>query len=162
MSIKRIKRYTLIARIWSIRNGYKRANFLKKKHYFKKQGEHCYFQPYNFGTEPELISFGENVHIASGVTFINHDITALMFRYTEKNDNIEERKGEINIGDNVFIGSNTTVLYDVKIGDNVIIGAGSLVNKDIPGGSVAAGVPCKVIGDYEKYKKKIINTEFKK
>ena len=102
-----------------------------------------------------MISFGENVHIASGVTFVNHDITALMFRYMDKNPNYQERKGAISIGDNVFVGANSTILYDVNIGNNVIIGAGSLVNKDIPDGTVAAGVPCKVIGKVEDYKEKI-------
>lgn len=135
--------------------GYKRAEYLEKKKYFKKQGEHCYFQPWNFGTEPHLISFGNNVHVASGVTFVNHDITALMFRYMDKNEGYKNRTGEIQIGNNVFIGCNSTILYDVKIGDNVIIGAGSLINKDIPDGSVAAGVPCRVVGKFETYKNKV-------
>ena len=102
-----------------------------------------------------MISFGDNVHVASNVNFVNHDITALMFRYMDNNPNYKERKGPIVIGDNVFIGAGTRILYDVTIGDNVIIGAGSLVNKDIPSGTVAAGVPCKVIGKFEDYKKKI-------
>lgn len=114
-------------------------------------------QPWNFGTEPKMISFGNNVHVASGVTFVNHDVTALMFQYTEKNSSIKERKGEIVIGSNVFIGTKSIILYDVNIEDNVIIGAGSLVNKNIPAGSVAAGVPCKIIGKFEDYKDKIIN-----
>lgn len=112
-------------------------------------------QPWNFGTEPHLISFGDNVHVASGVTFINHDITCQMFNYMDKEHHYGLRQGKITIGNNVFIGANSTVLYDVKIGDNVIIGAGSLVNKDIPDGVVAAGVPCKVIGDFEDYKRKM-------
>ena len=37
----------------------------------------------------------------------------------------------------------------------MIIGAGSLVNKDIPDGVVAAGVPCKPIGDFDRYKEKM-------
>ena len=106
-----------------------------------------------------MISFGDNVHVASGVTCINHDITALMFRYMDNDPSIQERKGKIVIGDNVFIGSNSMVLYDVTIGDNVIIGAGSLVDKDIPDGVVAAGVPCRVIGKFEDYKNKICNPE---
>ena len=157
---KRIKRYFVLLGIFVRRGGYPRADYLKRKQYFKSQGNHCYFQPWNFGTEPYLISFGNNVHIASGVTFVNHDITALMFRYMENNQSIKERKGAITIGDNVFIGSNSTILYDVKIGNNVIIGAGSLVNKSIPEGSVAAGVPCKVIGKFEDYKQKIVNGYF--
>lgn len=67
--------------------------------------------------------------------------------------------GNIHIGDNVFIGSNSTVLYDVHIGNNVIIGAGSLVNKDIPDGTIAVGIPCKVIGKFENYQKKLMKEE---
>ncbi len=141
--------------IFTKRGGYVRANYLKRIGYFKKQGEHCYFQPWNFGTDPYLISFGNNVHVASNVTFINHDITSLMFRYTDNNHTYKERRGEIIIGDNVFIGTNTTILYDVTIGNNVIIGAGSLVCKDIPSNVIVAGNPCRVIGDYNTYKEKI-------
>ena len=80
--------------------------------------------------------------MASGVTFVNHDITCMMINYMDKEHYYKLRQGEITIGNNVFIGAKSTVLYDVTIGDNVIIGAGSLVNKDIPSGTVAAGVPC--------------------
>ena len=38
-----------------------------------------------------------------------------------------------------------TVLPGVTIGSNTIIGAGSVVNKDIPGGVIAVGNPCKVM-----------------
>lgn len=79
-----------------------------------------------------------------------------MFNYMDKEHKYRLRQGEINIGDNVFIGSNSTILYDVTIGDNVIIGAGSLVNRDIPGGTVAAGVPAKVIGKFDDYRMKLI------
>lgn len=139
-----------------LRGGYKRAEFLKKKHYFKSIGEHCYLQPYNFGTEPHMISFGNNVHLASNVNFINHDISVFMFRYMEPGTKFRGRTGEITIGDNVFIGAHCTILYDVHIGSNVIIGAGSIVTKDIPDGVVAAGVPCKPIGKFEDYKAKLM------
>ena len=152
--MNRIKRYLTLLHFF-LCGGYTRATYLKQKHYFNKMGEHCYLQPWNFGTEPYLISFGNNVHIASGVTFVNHDITALMFQYMDKNTNYQERKGPISIGNNVVVGANSIILYDVNIGNNVIIGAGSLVNKDIPDGTVAAGVPCRVIGRFEDYKEKI-------
>lgn len=80
----------------------------------------------------------------------------MMFNYMDEKHNYYLRQGNIIIGDNVFIGANSTVLYDVKIGNNVIIGAGSLVNKDIPDGVVAAGVPCKVIGKFEDYQQKLL------
>ena len=60
----------------------------------------------------------------------------------------------------MFIVANSTILYDVTIGDNVIIGAGSLVNKDIPEGTVAAGVPAKVIGQFDDYRMKMIKSAF--
>ena len=155
--MNRTRRYLELARIFLIRSGYKRANYLKKKRYFAHQGNNCYFQIWNFGTEPENLSFGNNCHIASGVTFISHDITAQMFKLMDNNSTYVNRRGDIKLGNNVFVGSNSSILYDVCIGDNVIIGAGSVVNKDIPSGSVAAGVPCKVIGSFDEYKEKIVN-----
>lgn len=152
----RLKRYWMLLCIILHGGGYKRAEFLKKKKYFKAQGEHCYLQPWNFGTEPYMISFGNNVHLASNVNFINHDISVFMFRYMEPDTKFKGRTGEITIGDNVFIGAHSTILYDVHIGNNVIIGAGSIITKDIPDGVVAAGVPCKPIGKFEEYKAKLI------
>ena len=109
-----------------------------------------------------MISFGNNDHIATGVTFINHDISSFMFQYMEQNNmKIPARTGEIVIGDNVFIGAKTIILYDVKIGNNVIIGAGSIVTKDIPDGVVAVGVPCRPIGFFDNYKEKVMNSRNK-
>lgn len=71
------------------------------------------------------------------------------------NKKYKMRYGEIKIGDNVFVGTNSTILYDVKIGNNVIIGAGSLVNKSIPDGVIVGGAPCKIIGKFDDYKKRI-------
>lgn len=159
MNLKTLKRYWMMLRLISIGGGYSRAEYLKKKHYFKSIGEHVYLQPWNFGTEPELISFGDNVHIASNVNFVNHDITCMMFNYMDKEHHYKLRQGEIIIGNNVFIGAGSRILYDVTIGDNVIIGAGSLVNKSISSGTVAAGVPCKVIGSFEDYQRKMMKEE---
>lgn len=54
-------------------------------------------------------------------------------------------KGEIKIGENVWICDKVTILGGVTIGDNVIIGAGSIVTHDIPSNSIAAGIPAKII-----------------
>lgn len=62
--------------------------------------------------------------------------------------------GKIIIGNNVFIGFGSIILPNCKIGDNVVIGAGSVVTRDIPSNSVAAGNPCRVVGNYENFKKK--------
>lgn len=52
---------------------------------------------------------------------------------------------QVEIGDNVWLGVNVTVLKGVKIGENSIIGAGSVVVSDIPANTIAAGIPCKAI-----------------
>lgn len=153
--MNRLKRYITLLSILCVPGGDKRARFLKKMGYFKNQGVHCSFTPFNFGTEPHLISFGNNVQVATGVTFVNHDTTCMVFKYLDKQHMYKIRQGEINIGNNVFIGANSTILYDVKIGNNVIVGAGSLVNKDIPDGVIVAGVPCKIIGSFDEYMKRL-------
>ena len=54
-------------------------------------------------------------------------------------------KGEIVIGNNVWLGDKVTICGGVHIGDNVIIGANSVVTRDIPANSMAAGIPARVI-----------------
>lgn len=51
----------------------------------------------------------------------------------------------VTIGDNVWIGGNAVLTPGVSIGSGAVIGAGSVVTKDIPGGTVAAGNPCRVL-----------------
>ncbi len=51
----------------------------------------------------------------------------------------------ISVGNDVWIGANAVILGGVTIGDHVVIGAGAVVTKDIPAGSVAAGVPARVL-----------------
>ncbi len=136
--------------------GYQRASRLKKIHHFHHQGDHCYFTPYNYGTEPHLLSFGNNVHIASGVRFVTHDISAMMFHTLDPDTVYSNRVGTISVGNDVFIGANATILYDVCIGDRVIVAAGALVNKNLASDGVYAGVPARRIGDFEEYRKKIL------
>ncbi len=58
------------------------------------------------------------------------------------------------VGNNVFIGVNTTILGAIRIGDGAQVGACSLVLEDIPPGKLAFGNPAKVRDvkpiDYEK------------
>lgn len=67
---------------------------------------------------------------------------------------VKEKIGCIEIGDNVFVGSHSNILANVKIGSNVIVGAGTLVNKDIPDNSVVVGAPAKIIGSFDDFAKK--------
>ena len=49
------------------------------------------------------------------------------------------------IGDNVFVGSNSVIIGDIKIGNNAIIGAGAVVINDIPDNCIAVGNPARVL-----------------
>lgn len=67
----------------------------------------------------------------------------------------------VHIGNNCWLGASVTICPGVTIGDDCVIGAGSVVTRDIPRGSFAAGVPCKVIRpitekDSMKYKPEIL------
>ena len=62
----------------------------------------------------------------------------------QRNEGICTSKA-ITIGDDVWIGANSTVCGGVTIGKGSVIGAGSVVTKDIPEGVVAVGNPCRVL-----------------
>ena len=55
------------------------------------------------------------------------------------------RPRSITIGDNVWLGARVIVLPGVSIGENSVVGVGSVVTRDIPPGSLAVGVPARVV-----------------
>lgn len=105
-------------------------------------------KPGMFSTEPWLIRIGSHVHITSGCQFVTHDGGTLVLRHREPT---LELTAPITVGNRVYIGMNSTILPGVDIGDDVIIGAGSVVTKSIPSGSVAVGVPARVIKSIDDY-----------
>lgn len=104
------------------------------------------------GTEPWLITLGNNVYLTDGVRFICHDGGTLLFR--DKIPDLEISK-PIVLGNNVYVGNNVIFLPGSKVGDNVVIGAGAIVSGCIPDNSVAVGVPAKVIKSIDAYYDKI-------
>lgn len=108
-------------------------------------GRNCRIYIRKFGTEPWLISIGDNVTITSGVKILTHDGSTWLFR-DDKGRRYLYRK--VVIGNGVFIGVNSIILPGVKIGDNCIIAAGSVVVKSVPAGSIVGGNPAKIIGSY--------------
>ena len=157
------------SRIWHslmlclINGSGERAEYLRKKHIFGSIGESCTIMDRKVPLYANLIKLGNNVHIASKVTFITHDALHLLLNKLAITDSsggqviFPEKIGCIEIGNDVFVGTNSTILYDVKIGSNVIIGAGTLVNRDIPDNSVVVGVPARVIGSFDDFVKKRLN-----
>lgn len=93
------------------------------------------------------VIIGNNCHITYGCIILSHDGSAIQI------DPNDDGEGEVNIGDNVFIGVNSVVLPNVTIGDNSVIGAGSVVTQDIPSGVIAVGNPIKIVREIEWLKK---------
>ena len=135
-----------------------RADYLRKNNVFGMIGEKVAYSPRVVPLYPQLIKIHNNVNMAAGIKFITHDVSDNMINnYLKENgieDRLKEKIGCIEIMDNVFVGAYSKILYDVRIGENCIIGAGSLVVKDIPPNSIAAGVPCRVIGRFDEFVKK--------
>lgn len=106
----------------------------------------------SWGSEPWIITVGDNVHITDGVNFITHDGGTLIFR--KEIPDLEITK-PITIGNNVYIGNNTYILPGVNIGNNVVVGACSVVTKDLMDNGVYAGCPARLIKSYDEYLKKL-------
>ena len=127
--------------------------------YFRKQGaqigERCRFQIRSIGSEPYLVSIGNNVFISYQVEFHTHDGGVWILK---ENDPEIMVYGRITIEDNCLIGIRTQILPNVRIGRNSIIGAGSVVISNVPPNSIVMGVPARVIGSVPKYAEKCLAT----
>jgi acetyltransferase-like isoleucine patch superfamily enzyme len=83
---------------------------------------------------PQLVTVGENSIIGYNTVILAHEFLVR-----------EVRTGPVQIGRDVMIGANVTILPGVVIGDGATVSACSLVNSDIPAGALAGGVPARVI-----------------
>jgi bifunctional UDP-N-acetylglucosamine pyrophosphorylase/glucosamine-1-phosphate N-acetyltransferase len=68
-------------------------------------------------------------------------------------------KNPTEIGDDVFIGSDSMLVAPIKIGDRAKTGAGAVVTKDVPADMLAVGVPARAI---KKLERKTQNAKDKK
>lgn len=115
---------------------------------------------YNYPINHERLIIGKFCSIACGVKFLfncaNHTLKSLS-TYTfplfyedwelEKSNvaSAWDNKGDIVIGNDVWIGFEAVILAGVKIGDGAIIGTRAVVTKDVPPYSIVGGIPAKVI-----------------
>jgi len=109
------------------------------------------------------IDIGDNVTIAWGGTFYDHDSHSL--DYIKRRKDIDDELNDMRNGRNfitnkdwsdvkskpikicndAWIGMNVIILKGVTVGEGAIIGAGSVVTRDVPAWCVVAGNPAKVI-----------------
>ena len=55
----------------------------------------------------------------------------------------------VEIGNDVWIGGNVTILPGITIGNNVVVAAGAVVTKDVPDNCVVGGVPARILKNIE-------------
>lgn len=105
-------------------------------------GRNCKISSHTFICEGVTIE--DEVFIGHGVVFINDSYpraTSAGVLQTEQDWTVELtliKKG-------ASIGSGATILSKVTIGEGAIVGAGSVVTKDVPGYTIVAGNPAKVL-----------------
>ena len=144
---------------------YKISNIIRVKSYkylFKNMGINVTISnaihieaPYNLSLgnrvsihEFSYINADGGIKIGNYVSIGSHAVLiSSTHQHSDKKLNIKEQPITLlplKIGNNVWIGSRTTILGGLTIGNNVVIGAHSLVTKDIPDNVIAYGSPCKV------------------
>ena len=115
---------------------------------------------YHYPINHDKLKIGKFCSIACGAKFLfnsaNHTLSSLstypfplFFEEwgLEKKDvtNAWDNKGDIVIGNDVWIGYEAVVLAGVTIGDGAIIGTRAVVTKDVPPYTIVGGVPAKPI-----------------
>jgi virginiamycin A acetyltransferase len=115
---------------------------------------------YHYPVNKDRLIIGKFCSIACGAKFLftsaNHTLKSLstypfpiFFEEwnLDKNDVTAawDNKGDIIIGNDVWIGYEAVILSGVHIGDGAVIGARAVVTKDVPAYTVVGGVPAKEI-----------------
>jgi virginiamycin A acetyltransferase len=121
-----------------------------------------------FEENNQCLEIGSFCSIAPEVTFMldgEHDYSRISTypfknRFLGKSEPIS--KGDIIVGDDVWIGFRATILSGVHIGQGAVIAAGAVVTKDVPPYAIVGGVPAKIIKYRfnEKVIKKLVSIDF--
>jgi len=100
-------------------------------------GQECTISAYRH------VRIGEQCVIADRAMFIDFDHGVVDVEQPIRQQGIYMR--DVDVGSNVWIGYNASVLRGVRVGDNAIIGANAVVTRDVPANAVVGGVPARII-----------------
>jgi maltose O-acetyltransferase len=93
-----------------------------------------------FVSEGPGIAIGKRCLVGPGVHVYDSDFHALDVADRRA---APARMARVEIGDDVFLGTNALVLKGVTVGDGCVVGAGAVVVEDVPPGAVVAGNPAR-------------------
>ena len=147
-------RYWIKMHFYLISDGTKKANWVREHNVFHFVGKNCSIKTAILPAEPFLVALHDNVFLAADVRLITHSLTCDVFNKKTNRKDFYCQHGKIEIHENVFVGSGAIIMYGVIIGKNCIVAAGAVVTKDVPSGSVVAGIPAKVIGTFSESMRK--------
>lgn len=110
-------------------------------------GNHCNIGEYNHITACNKITIGDGLLTGRYVIISDNSHGGLSIEESEIPPVKRElkSKGEVIIGNNVWLGDKVAVLSGVHIGNNVIVAANAVVTKDVPNNCMVAGVPAKIV-----------------
>ncbi len=113
---------------------------------------------YRYAMNRDRLTIGNFCSIACGAKFIftgaNHTLRSIstypfpIFRAWEESSQVGEawdKRGDITIGNDVWIGYEAIIMSGVRIGDGAIIGTRAVVTKAVPPYAIVGGVPAKLI-----------------
>ena len=123
------------------------------RHIGVKLGRNVILSGVSFGSEPYLISIGNDVRITDGTKIFTHGGARVL---RKKHPNFDFF-GKVTINNNVYIGNNCLIMPGVTIGSNVIVAAGSIVTKSVPDNVIVAGSPAKIVSSIEDFEAKMLS-----
>ena len=106
-------------------------------------GSNCKISSHTFVCEG--VEIGDNVFVGHGVMFINDKYPRAANPDGSLQTEADWKVTKTFVRSGASIGSGATILCGVTVGENAIVGAGAVVTKDVPAGSVVAGVPARVM-----------------
>lgn len=108
-------------------------------------GRHTWIGPFTLLDGSGGLEIGDYCSISTGVQIYSHDTVD----WAVSGGVIPYEHAPVLVGSRCYIGAQTVVSKGVSIGEGSIVGACSFVRTDLPPGSIAVGVPARVVGSAE-------------